>query len=294
MKMSAASWTQIKLEVEAGVAEAVANFLLELGSPGLEVEEQADETTLKGYVQGDASGQVERLSQFLRGLEAMGLTGGHRGPEISALVETDWSSGWRSRFHAFRVGRRLLIKPSWEAVEAGTNQLVITVDPQMAFGTGEHATTRFCLRCLEELVREGNLVLDVGTGSGILAIAAVKLGAKGALGLDIDPQAIATARENARTNGVSRQVAFSCSLLDHRVPSKSFHQVVANITSQVLLPLLPELRRVTKAGGHIILAGFLAQEKGLLRRGLSENGLRLCRLEDQGEWVCAVAQARGM
>jgi ribosomal protein L11 methyltransferase len=126
-----------------------------------------------------------------------------------------------------------------------------------------------------------------------LSIAAVKLGAKRALGLDVDPQAIATARENARINGISHRVDFSCCRLDHRVSSKGFHRVLANVNSEVLLPLLPELRRVLKSRGHLILSGFLEEEETTLRESLSERGLHLCRLERREDWISAVAQSQG-
>jgi len=289
--MCDAAWTEIRVRVGREVAEAVANFLLELGSPGLEVQEEAGWTTLKGYLRGDIEDQSAQLSRYLQSLEAMGLAAGHEGPELSLLEEMDWLSHWRSRFHAFQVGRRFLIKPSWESVAPAPGQQVIVIDPQMAFGTGEHVTTQFCLRALEAEVRKGDFVLDVGAGSGILSIAAVKLGAKRVLGLDIDPQAIATARRNARLNGVAHRVEFSCSPLDHRVSSKSFHQAVANINSEALVPLFSELSRVLKSNGHLILSGFLAEQEATLRRGLSENRLRLCRLEHQGEWISALAQS---
>lgn len=287
-------WTQIKVKVRREVAEAVANFLLEIGSPGLELEEEDDQTILKGYLQGEVEGRHEQLSRYLQSLEAMGLTAGYEEPELFCVEETDWLSAWRSRFRAFRVGRKLLIGPSWVTFPAAPGLLVMVIDPQMAFGTGEHVTTQFCLRSLEELVRQGDLVLDVGTGSGILSIAAVKLGAKRALGLDVDPQAVAAARENACINGVSDRVDFVHSSLNRRVRSRAFHQVVANINSRVLVPLLPELRRVLKSEGHIILAGFLVEEEELLHRGLSESGLRPCRLECQGDWVSAVVKSQGM
>lgn len=294
VSMNRAGWTQIWVKVGPNAAGAVANFLMEMGSPGLEVEEDADHTILKGYFRGEAEESCGQLSRYLRNLKTMGLSDNHEGPRQAFFAEEDWLSGWRSHFGVLQIGRRLLIKPSWETVTVAPGQLVIVIDPQMAFGTGEHPTTRFCLQALEDLVQEGDLVLDVGTGSGILAIAAVKLGAKRVLGLDIDPQAIATARENALINGVSRQVDFSCSSLDPGVRSKRFDRVVANINSEVSLPLLPEVKRVLKSKGHIILSGFLVAEEEFLRRSLSANGLRLCQRERQGEWLSAVIESHGM
>jgi len=292
--MNRAGWTQIWVKVERDAADAVANFLMEMGSPGLEVEEVDGHTLLKGYFRGEAEESCRQLTRYLKDLKAMGLSGNHEGPQQAFLAEEDWLSSWRSHFGVLRIGRRLLIKPSWETVTATAGQLVIVIDPQMAFGTGEHPTTRFCLQALDSLVHEGDLVLDLGTGSGILAIAAVKLGAKRVLGLDIDPQAIATAGENARINGVSRQVDFSCSSLHPGVRSKRFDLAVANINSEVLLPSLQELKRVLKSKGHIILSGLLVDEEGLLRRSLSANGLLLFQLEQQGEWLSAVLKSYGM
>jgi ribosomal protein L11 methyltransferase len=292
--MTRAGWTQIWVKVERDAADAVANFLMEMGSPGLEVEEVDDRTILKGYFRGEAEGSCRQLARYLKDLKSMGLSGDHEGPRQAFLAEEDWLSSWRSHFGVLRIGRRLLIKPSWETVTAAAGQLVIVIDPQMAFGTGEHPTTRFCLQTLEKLVHEGDLVLDLGTGSGILAIAAVKLGAKRVLGLDIDPQAIVTARENARINGVSTKVDFSCSSLDPDVRSKRFDLVVVNINSEVVLPLLQELKRVLNSKGHIILSGLLVDEEGLLRRSLSASGLRLLQLERQGEWLSVVLESHGI
>ncbi len=290
--MQDAIWIEIKVKLGWELADAVANFLVELGSPGLQIEEVDERTVVKGYLRPGAQEKAQQLRRYLDNLGAMGLTDGHEELHITPLVQTNWLSAWRSRFHPFRVGRRFLITPSWQKVSPTGGQIVIVIDPQMAFGTGEHFTTQFCLRALEDLVQEGDCVLDVGTGSGILSIAAVKLGARRSLGLDIDPQAIATASENARFNDVSRQSKFLCSPLDQGVGTETFHGAVANITGQVLLPLLPQIRRVLLPGGYAILAGFLVEEQKNLCSALAQNGLCLCRTERQEEWLCAVAQRR--
>jgi ribosomal protein L11 methyltransferase len=289
--MHDAKWAEVRVKVSRESADAVANFLFELGSPGLQIEEADERTVLRGYLRREAQGKAQQLSPYLQQLKALGLADGHEEFEVTSLEQKDWLSIWRSRARPLRVGRRLLITPSWCEVPSNPDQIVMIIDPQMAFGTGEHATTRFCLQALEELVREGDCVLDVGTGSGILSIAAVKLGARRTMGLDVDPQAVAIARENARINDVSQRSDFSCSALDSGVRSESFHRAVANINGEVLLPLLRDIRRVLLPGGHAILAGFLAEEEGFLRRGLTESGLRLCRVECQRGWLSAVARA---
>jgi ribosomal protein L11 methyltransferase len=250
-----------------------------------------ERTVLRAYLRREVQGEARQLSRYLQQLKALGMTDGQEEFEVTSLEQKDWLAIWRSRARPLRVGRRLLITPSCWEVSSDPDQIVIVIDPQMAFGTGEHSTTRFCLGALEDLVREGDCVLDVGTGSGILSIAAVKLGAMWAKGLDIDPQAVAIARENARINDVFQRSDFSCSALDSGVRSGSFHRAVANINGEVLLPLLADIRRVLLPGGHAILAGFLAEEEGLLRRGLTESGLCLCRMECQQGWLSAVTRA---
>jgi ribosomal protein L11 methyltransferase len=278
----------MEVKVQGQVAEAVANFMMELGSPGLEVKEEGDQRILRGYLRGEIESPEAKIRLFLDSLRSLGLGVGPGEVLLSSQPTIDWLAEWRKGFHPFPVGRKLLIRPSWEAAPAAPGRLIIVIDPQMAFGTGEHYTTRFCLQALEEHLQGEDSVLDVGTGSGILSIAAVKLGASRAVGLDIDPQAVQTARENARVNGVSERVEIRGDPIEH-LEARNFDLVLANIDGHTLLALLPELKRVARIGGKIVLAGFLIGDEKALLRGLSDHDLGIYRMDRQEEWICAVA-----
>ena len=287
--MTGTPWMLIEVRVGHQAADAVANFIMELGSPGLEVKEEGDQRILRGYLREEIETPEKELRSFLDSLRALGLVVESGDVRVSSLPAKDWLSEWRSDFHPFPVGRRLLIRPSWEPAPEDTGRFVIVIDPQMAFGTGEHCTTRFCLEALEEHLHSEDLVLDVGTGSGILSIAAVKLGAGRAVGLDIDPQAVQTARDNTRINGVSGQVEIVAEPIE-RIEAGGFDQVLANIDGHTLLKMLPELKRVARIGGKIVLAGFLIEEERAMLQSLSDHDLILLRMERQEEWICAVAE----
>jgi len=287
--MGPVAWTRLEVTVADASAEAVANFLLELGSPGLQIEEGRNETALTGYLPGRVENVPAKIDGYLRHLRQMSIPVGSGTIAVDYLRPTDWLALWRDRLRPVRVGRRLLIRPSWLTVPGEDDRVTIVIDPQMAFGTGHHATTQFCLRALEDFLRTGDRVLDVGTGSGILSIAAAKLGAGRAEGLDIDAQAVATARENVRINDVKGRVRVSGRDIGS-IPERSYHLAVANIDGRTLMALLPRLVRIVKRGGHLILAGFLSEEEASLRRRLTALGLSPERLEHRHEWASAVVR----
>lgn len=236
-------------------------------------------------------------------------------PELEWEVEADrdWAAEWKAGLRARRVGRRFVLHPPGAEVELAPRDLPIAIEPGMAFGTGEHATTRGAIRLLEDAVEPGHRVLDAGTGSGILAIAAARLGAGSVLAVDADPSAIEVASDNVRSNGVSEAVRASVATLDHRyfAGGTLFDVIVANILSGVLIPLLPAFRDGLAAGGSLIVAGILEEqsyafaaaaeaagfgpqcvdvEQGwwsarLLRRATAEEGSTVGRTPD-GEFPC--------
>jgi ribosomal protein L11 methyltransferase len=285
--MEPVAWTRLQVTVAGEAAEAAADFLRRLGSPGLQVEEEGGRIRLTGYLPGRNESACSEVEGFLHHLRRGDLTVGPGEVAVDYLRPTDWMAMWRDRLRPVRAGRRLLVRPSWLTVPDEDQRITIVIDPQMAFGTGHHATTRFCLRALEDLVRQGDRVLDLGAGSGILSIAAVKLGAGRVLGLDNDDQAVATARENIRINAVDDRVEISGREVGS-LAGRSFEVVAANIDGPTLLPLLPRLASLTTAGGHLILAGLLDREEDALRRRLADLGLDPARLEHCEEWVAVV------
>jgi ribosomal protein L11 methyltransferase len=206
----------------------------------------------------------------------------------SAVEPEDWSVEWRRGLGARRVGERLVIVPTWVEHEADPSDVVISIDPQMAFGTGEHATTRGVLRLLEAALTPGDRVLDVGTGSGVLAIGAALLGASAVLAVDYDADAVLNARENIDRNGVADRVTLGQVEVTgawlREQHTRGWDVIVANVLSGVLIPLLPPFRETLRPGGSLILGGILGEEAAALERAAVDAGFLLIAGEHQEEW----------
>lgn len=206
--------------------------------------------------------------------------------------DQDWAAEWKRGLAPRRVTERIVVKPTWTEWRAEPGQVVIEVDPQMAFGTGEHATTRGCLRLLDGVLREGDRVLDVGSGSGILAIAAVRLGAREAVAVEYDPDANLNARENFARNGVEARVRLVQALADDALLDElgRFDLVLANILSGVIRPLLPAMHRALggSPGGRLIVSGILRAESPDVVRDAGAAGFRVEGVDEEEEWWSAL------
>jgi ribosomal protein L11 methyltransferase len=215
-------------------------------------------------------------------------------PEVSEEVMPDenWNARWEETIEPQAVGR-FLIKPTWHPVPPEhKDKIVLEVDPKMAFGTGYHASTRLALRFLPGLVRGGERVLDAGTGTGILALAALKLGAGRAIGFDIDPWAQVNAEENAERNGLSDRLEVREGSLEV-IPETEFDAVLANINRNVLLSMLPEFAARLVPGGRIVLAGLLREDREDVLAAVEAAGLALYDEAAEGEWWSCVAEKGG-
>ena len=280
-------WPYVEVEVAADAAEAVGAALFDAGSTGIE--------------QRDADGERVRLVAYFAGppdLEAIGAYVA-AAPGVDPTVareaaasaragttpDDDWLRLWKRGFEPTPIGRRLLVFPSWrrDEAEAFEDRARIEVDPGMAFGTGTHETTRLCLEWLDEHWTGGSL-LDVGTGTGILAIAAVLLepGSR-AVAVDVDPVAVAVARENAELNGVAERIAFDTCGPD--AVAGEFDAVLANLTADVIRLAGRELVARTRSGGSLVLSGILATQAGDVEADMQDEGLALESRRDAGEWV---------
>jgi ribosomal protein L11 methyltransferase len=277
---------------DAELASLWIDVLASLSGRGIE---ERDGMLVAYFVADDAA---EVLAQVQSRLADEGGLGGTRGEaQLTHRFQPheDWAEIWRRGLAPRRIGGRIVVSPTWESPPLGPGDVLVSVDPGMAFGTAEHPTTRGCLRALEGLVREGARVADVGTGSGILAITAALLGARTVVALESDPWATAAARENARTNSVEDRVDVRDALVgagDLRALGP-FDGIVSNIEAGVLVPLLPEFHLALAPDGWLVLSGILAVEAAGVVQAAVDHGLSLTRGEDDAEWwtgVFAVAE----
>jgi len=302
MTAEAGRWLEIAVEVAGIDAETVADAFRQCCSGGVAIEPAArlegeayvvdgDAAALvKGYLPpGEDSAGVRRSLRLA--LRFAPLERPPRWRRARRLREEDWRDSWKRYFRPQRIGKRLLVKPSWATYEVAAGDTVIEIDPGMAFGTGQHPTTAMCLRALEERLRPGDAVLDLGAGSGILAIAAARLGAKRVLALDIDPQAVKAARENAAANGVQGVVEVREGTLPEGAPGERCDMVVANISGLTIERLAPAFAESLREGGTLIVSGFLEDSVDGLSRALEAAGFRVERVDAEGVWRAIVARA---
>ncbi|MBI2887936.1 MAG: 50S ribosomal protein L11 methyltransferase [Chloroflexi bacterium] len=289
-------WQEFLFSVPHAVAEGVAEAILPLchggvaQEPALTATPGSEEVALATDRPTAVRAYLPRSADFAPRRRALLQAAQAACPELSLsereLDEEDWASAWKRHFTAARVGRRLVIKPTWERYEPRRRDVVIELDPGMAFGTGDHPTTRACLRALERLILPGDRVLDLGTGSGILAIAAARLGASAVLAVDVDPIAVEAARANCVSNGVATVVTVVLGGVEarHACGSPPVDLALANLTSQLHRELAADLLEAVRPGGHVVAAGVGAPALRQVARAYRRAGAARSTIRRDGEW----------
>ena len=279
------SWTRIDITCGTQTADILAAEFAELF--GVSVEFIPD--GIRIYLDSARfAGERERL---LKTVESVRSPAGEAGIglALSEIADEDWSQTWKAHFKPLRVGRRFLVSPTWEKAPPDPERLVIRIDPGRAFGTGHHESTRLCLEWLESYPQDpgynpaGLSLLDVGTGSGILAIGAALLGFRKVVGIDNDPEAIEVARENIIVNGLSGKIQLLCATIEE--VSGRFDVIVANIHSMPLIGMSETMASKLSEGGRLGLSGILAEQAGEVRAEYERRSLRLTGTTSEGEWV---------
>jgi len=246
---------------------------------------------VRGYL-AHGGGSAAMLSVAL--LDALVRTGIAADITQREVAEEDWAEAWKEYFHVERFGERIVVVPSWRDFDAQPRDVALTLDPGMAFGTGQHETTRMCLEAVERRVASGMRVLDVGCGSGILSIAAAKLGAREVVAVDIDPNCVRVTGDNARANGVEQIVHAATGSLGEEWPfdesaSAQYAIVVANIIARVIVALAPAIVAALAPGGRLIASGIIAAREDEVVAALSSAGMRVESSRTMGEWRCIEA-----
>jgi ribosomal protein L11 methyltransferase len=296
-------WLEVSVVTDGEAAEAVAEALRPFPAGQSVVLEQAGdphnldpyalepEVTVKIFLSADEDTPAVRR-RIAEVLYHLGRLYPIPEPTFRKLEDKDWAHAWKEHYQPFRVGRRIWIQPSWIAGEAPESEdIMLVLDPGMAFGTGLHPTTQMCLQAVERLARPGLRVLDVGTGSGILAIAAAKLGVGPVLGIDNDAQAVSAASANVRQNGVAEQVTISAGTLATIRPA-AWDLVLVNILAPVIITLLSEhqLLKYVDPAGKLVLSGIIDQQLDDVTQALHAAGGEVVETLTIRDWVTLIAQ----
>ena len=300
-------WTDIQITVPQQYAETAEAIATMVSNGGIyiedyrDLEQQAWEIAHVDLIEQDLLDQprdivkvhmylapdenpAEILPLFKERLEASGV---EYKLETSGIEQEDWQNAWKKYYHAMDIGQRLAIVPGWETYD--TDRIVITMDPGMAFGTGTHETTSLCLETLDSMVKGGERVLDIGTGSGILAIAALKLGAAEAEGVDIDPMCVRTAGETAERNGVAEHFTVLVGDLSDKASGK-YNIITANIVAAAILSLAPHVPVLMAPGARFIASGIIDTRKDEVLAGLRAAGLEPVEIKEKRGWVCVICK----
>lgn len=230
------------------------------------------------------------VNEKLVELKEMGIDLGEAKVEHEKMYEEDWANTWKQYYKPSKVGEKIVVKPIWEEYEQKEGELVVNLDPGMAFGTGTHETTRMCIQALEKYVKEESTVFDVGCGSGILAIAAAKLGAKLAVGVDLDPIAVESSIENVGYNNLNNIEILHGNLVE--VIDGKADIVVANILAEIICILTDDVKRVMKDGGVFITSGIIHDRVDMVCEKLEATGFEVIEKNRDGEWNCIVAKLK--
>ncbi|NMB11651.1 MAG: 50S ribosomal protein L11 methyltransferase [Firmicutes bacterium] len=309
-------WTKIMVTTGPEAVEAVAGILMEAGAGGIEIEdprvwqEMAEQARygelyptvepvpfdapvkVIAYLTGDCrqASAITALRERVLALKQVGLDPAPALVAAELTVESDWADSWKEFYYAQRIGERLVVKPTWENYTPSPGEIILELDPGMAFGTGEHETTRLCLVQLERWIRPGSLVYDIGTGSGILALAAAKLGADRVIACDVDPVAVAVARENVVHNRLEAKISVRVGSLASIAVAGQADLIVANIITDVILAILPDVPDRLVEGGYFVAGGIIGERRGEVLEALEATGLTLMEEEMDNGWVCLVSR----
>jgi len=296
-------WVEIIVITPPEMSDALANFLDELGTNGVFQEESPDdfsgtisvqkEQTIKAYLPA-GRGTKERLEHLQTYIDSLSeIFPKRRKPAFTThrIVDPNWGEEWKKYFKPLRISKNIIIKPTWERYTPTGRDIVIDIDPGMAFGTGQHPSTEMCITALEDIFQKDRSfntweVLDVGTGTGILAICAVKLGADHVTAIDIDPKAIEITEINAAINEVQDKI--DVENRDIALFTGNYNIITANLTSSTLITIHAHLMPMLAAGGYLIASGIIEQDKDTIEKLFREKDVVIHEMRQQEEWVCYV------
>ncbi len=308
-------WTEIRVKTTTEAVEAVSNIFYEVGAQGVVIEDpndflyqQKDELSwdyieedvflngydgaiVKAYISEEENvlAKVEEIKERVANLPGFGINIGDGIVELEEVHQQDWENAWKQYYKPVKVSEKIVIKPTWEEYDAKPGELIIELDPGMAFGTGTHETTNMCIQALEKYINSDVSVLDIGCGSGILSIAASKLGANRVLGVDLDPVAVKVSKENIQMNNLLGSIEIKHgNLMD--VVSEKADIVVANIIADIIIQLSDSVADYMKENGLFISSGIIMPRLKEVKKVIEDKGFKILEVNTKGEWACIVAK----
>ncbi|MTI66613.1 MAG: 50S ribosomal protein L11 methyltransferase [Firmicutes bacterium] len=311
-------WFEVQIKTTTEAVEAVSNILYDVGVEGIVIEDPKDiimkedndeknwdyidhdlldqyyeGVIVKGYFQEseDLLDKIELIKQNIEKIPQYSLDKGLGEVTTSEIIQQDWGKIWRKYYKPKKVGEKIIIKPSWEDYTKGEGELIIELDPGMAFGTGTHETTMMCIRQLEKYIHKFDTVFDIGCGTGILSIASAKLGAVNTTAIDLDEDSVRVSRENIRKNGVANTVQVKHGNLLDVVDGKA-NVIVANIIAEVIIQLSKDIKTFLEDDGVFIASGIILDKIDEVKEALTENGLEILDVIKMGEWSCIVSKIK--
>ena len=309
-------WARISVVTTHEGADLIANILMELGAAGTEIDdpslvneyidaglwdytdlpraEDTETVTVRAYLPEDArlESSLLALAERIAALRHAGATLGAGTISHSFVADEDWAETWKAYIHTEKIGERIVVRPTWEEYTPSADEIVIELDPGAAFGTGAHATTAMCLRWLEHLVSPGMRVYDVGCGSGILAVAAAKLGAGEVIAMDYDPVAVSVAEENIRQNNVHNVVACESDLPSACEGAAPAELITANIIADVIVRLFAQLDRHLALGGTLLASGIIDDRIADVEHAAAQHGFTVLDMTCEKEWAAMIIRRR--
>lgn len=311
-------WSEISIHTTNEAIEPISNILHEAGASGVVIEDPFELTKeredqfgeiyqlnpddypeegviVKAYlpVNSFLGETVEAIKDSINNLIIYNIDIGLNHVTISEVNEEEWATAWKKYYNPVKISEKFTIVPTWEDyTPVSSDELIIELDPGMAFGTGTHPTTVMCIQALERTVQPGDMVIDVGTGSGVLSIAAAKLGARGIQAFDLDEVAVTTARLNAKLNKVNPIITTARNNLLDGMEENSADLIVANILAEVIVRFTDDAAKVLKSNGTFITSGIIQQKKEIVKDALMQAGFLIEETMMMEDWVAIIARKK--
>ncbi|MBE7550444.1 MAG: 50S ribosomal protein L11 methyltransferase [Anaerolineales bacterium] len=278
-------------DLNGEAAETIGELFNRYGYGGAVMESfppNFDKVTVRTVIPSEDDHRLREIELMLT-LIGQALPGGLPVPRLQFVGKSDWAESWKAHFHPVRVGRSFVIKPSWRDYAPAADDLIIEIDPGLAFGSGLHPTTQLCLKILEDMPLPGKTLFDVGTGSGILALAALKLGIARVRAVDIDDIAVRVTQENFERNGYPQSAEAEVAVGSAGdAGGRQWDIVVANILANTIIELLPDLKAALAPGGSLILSGIIAEQEASVAVAAAGHRLRLSERQVEEDWIALV------